>query len=808
MPHLFLPHFSLEERKQSSSLVSRQRLPENVAFIREKFWILLQQPLVLLVCSSCCNYSGRFLRTLIIIFSEITFNLTQQIFIVNKSIERFTAYITLSWPKNDTPYETLRLYVIFTALGVILLPFFVVCMCIKVGNKANDGDKINSPKSSSKSSTVLRWFYRHFLPLGAFIHALSALCLLLPRVLMEAELIKHGFLPKADMIKTDLDFLFDHIQDGRLEILSFLQPSNASEIKWFQEMDLEGNPNTNIFVPQFVDKLGIRPGFLSLETTNFALALLVICIRYPSVFWSTNKVFGAIFSIQLGISSLVTLITFASFSILYKIHVVRPQSYFLRSPNKFALSLNQTFVMSMGVILMLMTTGALLYFYGHRKYCEWKERQDRCKSTFTSTRSNWWTFFPHFLAFASLLVTAAASLPLMYDLVLIYCNSFDSAPLVGASSLVLFLLQYIIFWLFLTLKHSWSFASESTETNDLPYGMIFSRNPSQNPLGLSERTARTESGYAPSESESKYTIPGFLARSSIRNKTLSSPGLSDKVNEDVYWLRNLDSDEQPNKNSRRNSCYFKNTNQRTGPFDEPLEEAPRVPKRTRSKRRESIAKEEKTFVPSSDRCQMNGDYELLIENAPMSPYGTVAYDDIYGIRSLFSPTGFTNTIHEVSVESDSSSGVHSDESSLENSFSSGIKRSRSSENIHQEVKRIHQNRATSFRTSYPRRDLRIPIIKNIQSSGYQIESPRMTEVPPPMNDLKSCQIEDMYSSVRRPTQMTSFAEAQPQTEEFPHPPEDMLADTLLSSLPTFTTERFRSESEFALQIQKHFLHQH
>ena len=688
-------------------------------------------------------------------------------------------------------------------------------MIIKIGNKANDGEKIDTPSSTSTSTSVLRWIYRHFLPLGAFVHALSALCFLLPRVLMEAQLIKSGFMPKSDLIKTDLDFLFDHIQDGRLEILSFLQPTNVTEKKWFQEMDLEGNPNNDVFVPQFVDRLGIKAGFLSMESINFALALFVISVRYPSVFWSRNRVFGAIFSSQLLISSFVTLITYSSFCILYKIHVVRPQTYFLRSPNKFSLTLNQTCFMAIGVILMMIISAVLLYFYGHRKYCEWKEQQQRIyfrtKPGSTSSqnrgKNHWWTFFPHFLAFGSLVITAALALPFMYDLILIYCNSFDSAPLVGASSLALFLLQYIILWLFLTLKHKWDFGSSSVK-NDLPFGLMFSRNASQNPLGLADRTTRTESGYAPSEAESKFTIPAFLARSSIRNKAVSSMALSDKASEgEGYWLRNLEVSQEKN---RRNSCYFKNpgSSQMTGAFDEPLEEMPRPPKRTKSrnKRRESIVstREEKTFAPSSN-TRMNGDYELLIENPPMSPYGNGVYDDIYGIRSLFSPTGIP-TLQEVSVESDSSSGVHSDSSSGENSFS-GMTRSRSSENLQmQSNQRKFQSRATSFRTtSYPRKDLRIS--KNTELPGMiynQVESPRMIELPRPMKEVLN--MEEMYSSVnRQPLKMTSFAEPHPQTESFPPPPEDLMSEQLLNSLPTFRTERFRSESEFARQIQKHFL---
>lgn len=58
---------------------------------------------------------------------------------------------------------------------------------------------------------------------------------------------------------------------------------------------------------------------VSVEYLNLALALLVYSVRYPALFWSTNKCIGMLFSFQLLINGLHTLLAYAGMSILYKV---------------------------------------------------------------------------------------------------------------------------------------------------------------------------------------------------------------------------------------------------------------------------------------------------------------------------------------------------------------------------------------------------------------------------------------------------------------------------------------------------------
>ncbi|RWS26820.1 Protein tincar-like protein, partial [Leptotrombidium deliense] len=139
-----------------------------------------------------------------------------QIYIVVISVKRFTSYVSLEWPNDQPPYKELNAYVILIGVGVVVLPFFVVSAMMKIGNNANDGTKIGAEKpnydeeavyenihctlQSNKREHKLRWMlliWKHSLPTVALLHTLAALCFLISRLLMDAQVIKYGFLEKG-----------------------------------------------------------------------------------------------------------------------------------------------------------------------------------------------------------------------------------------------------------------------------------------------------------------------------------------------------------------------------------------------------------------------------------------------------------------------------------------------------------------------------------------------------------------------------------------------------------------------------------
>lgn len=79
-----------------------------------------------------------------------------------------------------------------------------------MGNLANDGLKLGSAAKERRCSMAphdgleeesgggtLRTLWTHGGPTAAFIHILIAMCLLLPRLLLESRIIENGLLPKG-----------------------------------------------------------------------------------------------------------------------------------------------------------------------------------------------------------------------------------------------------------------------------------------------------------------------------------------------------------------------------------------------------------------------------------------------------------------------------------------------------------------------------------------------------------------------------------------------------------------------------------
>lgn len=106
-------------------------------------------------------------------------------------------------------------------------------------------------------------------------------------------------------------------------MLKFLSTVNTSEAIQREEVDrarprLHLDPTSATERQYVTDELA--PGLVSAEFLNYAIALLVHAVRYPSVFWRTNKAFGLVFSLQLVIDAAQKIVTFAGFTVLYKVN--------------------------------------------------------------------------------------------------------------------------------------------------------------------------------------------------------------------------------------------------------------------------------------------------------------------------------------------------------------------------------------------------------------------------------------------------------------------------------------------------------
>ena len=78
---------------------------------------------------------------------------------------------------------------------------------------------------------------------------------------------------------------------------------------------------------------------VSPEFLNYALALLVYSVRYPAVFWNTNKGFSFLFSLQLLANSFQNLLALGGISIMYKVQMLGMVTLVVRS-SKFGISID------------------------------------------------------------------------------------------------------------------------------------------------------------------------------------------------------------------------------------------------------------------------------------------------------------------------------------------------------------------------------------------------------------------------------------------------------------------------------------
>ncbi|TGZ64241.1 hypothetical protein CRM22_006478 [Opisthorchis felineus] len=160
---------------------------------------------------------------------------------------------------------------------------------------------------SIHQSLRLLWhrFQRHFLPYSVVLHLLTAYCLLLPISVVHAQQIFHRALPADWIWRSDLDFLFG-TEDG----LTSRPHSDVTVSGKSATMNIAVGTN----FPAWDNLRAMSPEFF-----NLTLVLLLLSLRYPSVFWYTNRPFSFVFSLLLLLTGLHALIEFSAATVLAKL---------------------------------------------------------------------------------------------------------------------------------------------------------------------------------------------------------------------------------------------------------------------------------------------------------------------------------------------------------------------------------------------------------------------------------------------------------------------------------------------------------
>ncbi|KAL0269560.1 UNVERIFIED_CONTAM: hypothetical protein PYX00_007252 [Menopon gallinae] len=556
-----------------------------------------------------------------------------QAYIIGQCAKRFVGYVSLPWPMYPPPRLELHAYLILLGSAILVLPFFLIAAVFKTGNLANDGFKLGrhlstctaDPPSALLGSTerqgVFRSLWQHGGPTAAFLHLIAAFCLLLPKLLIEARLIQAGLLSKDAIWRTDLDFMVIH--RDRLVVLSFMSSpptfSNSSFLPTAQPLlsssEDPGKSLDALRSPQFAEDS--VSGTISPEFLNYALALVVYAVRYPSVFWNTNKWFGTLFSFQLLGNAIQALISYAGMSVLYKVQVVGAfealpllkKAHSIGSP--FLLDNYVTLGLFVLSSLLVLSTSLVLYLYGYGRFNAFlNTEKERKVIVLKESRSTGWGYFTHCAALCVLLALAVCHAPLLHDYTVVYRGSLDGAILACVISAVLHLFLWVLIWLILTVKQHWIFQLRITVgraavrsarsvklVTDVDLVSSTKHIDDANAPLLVVGNGRT---YTIADISPKKTIMNVIQKAAIDRKVkLSQNGCAGDDTE-IYWLRPKPRTPQSPSDSDRVNWFGRKISSSQKPkvtFDD-------------SVRKGGLRSREKTGDPALD-CEDDGDYATL-----------------------------------------------------------------------------------------------------------------------------------------------------------------------------------------------------
>ncbi|XP_064630364.1 uncharacterized protein LOC135489111 [Lineus longissimus] len=356
-----------------------------------------------------------------------------EVYLIIQTINNYLKYNNMIWPEGTKPDSELNVTIVFAVFSLLCLPFFVMACVFKVGNFANDGALLGKDPIKEifrkKQVRGRAWkVWRNFCPIAQTVHVVSAFLLLLPKPLLEGRIIKSGVLTKGAIWWTDLTMMF---------------PNDRIILT-----------NTTTIHPAGT---GASEGYVSLQFINYATALFMLMIRYPSVYWYTSRPFSCIFSFQLFMLLLQSLIAFCGFSVVFKAQVNRD----LLPEVVFTLNEGGTVVLFLIASLLTFVQNLAVFEYGYHHYVKnRKVFRHRLHPSFQKPTKKSQTcqgYIPHICAMGLMLGSVIFKAAIVYDGGMIYRWYNDRLLLWYIILEVCYLFFWIILWFALTVKQEWDF---------------------------------------------------------------------------------------------------------------------------------------------------------------------------------------------------------------------------------------------------------------------------------------------------------------------------------------------------------------
>lgn len=205
-------------------------------------------------------------------------------------------------------------------------------------------------------------------------------------------------------------------------------------------------------------------GHFSLEFLNFIGALLVLTIRYPSVFWRTNKCFSLLFSAHLLLNLLQSVIAYAAFQVAFKIFVCDPTHLLIRFRDSSSLNVVQLTIIFFLYLLVLHLSSMAVHVYGIQKYREYRYARTKFLQSKYESKS-YYSYLSYILAMIFFLLLSLLVGPLFFEFVIIYCGSLSICALLVILSTIIYFTCWIILWVCLAIKANWSFYYDDFESD-------------------------------------------------------------------------------------------------------------------------------------------------------------------------------------------------------------------------------------------------------------------------------------------------------------------------------------------------------
>nr|CAD2132760.1 unnamed protein product [Meloidogyne enterolobii] len=420
--------------------------------------------------------------------------------------ERYRLYTEIQWPTGSFPRLWLTIFISVLGACIPLIALFLVSSLIKVGNLANDNDKLGARprrvielvkggkgqnaqrkrrKFSYRLCHCIRSIWTHGPPPAQSLHLLIALLQLFAHQTMLAQLYRYGFINSGDFLNSEFDFAFQ-----RARQLATNLPMGETRLQSFKitSDELSASPLAPNLLPILMHA---RLFGIPLEFTNLLVALIAFSTTYPAVFWRASRAFSILFSIFLFVQSANIMWTYFGFSILFRIQETnfygpRPVGigqhlWALRSlPFLFhPLALIAAF----WLILALMQLAPIaLYSFGYAKFTSSQSKLrhlNRCRRSDPSfgrspqIKTNYEpcmqaedivissTFCdgltPHVFSITLLLLVAAVKAPAFYAIGLLYYKEEKPFLLCCLMADLVYMFVWVLLWCILTIKCLWPF---------------------------------------------------------------------------------------------------------------------------------------------------------------------------------------------------------------------------------------------------------------------------------------------------------------------------------------------------------------